>query len=328
MKARLVCGRCGASSAQRRDQCPNPPSTIPAHVASAALLSRKTSGTDYPTTSLPLCLASPLEFRSSHKGFRGTSRRGGRPALSPAERRQRARDRKRRLRARNREKSRSESHVRMTDTTANRVPSTKGSTMKRNERNRSLRFVRLSVPQVPEPRLIAHMPATRRLPTTTKSPASSWHPAAVRRQALMRITALLPNQIYQSLSPASRRTFWLEEAPEARPNDPPASCRAIRTGAVVQSSLIGLAPTFVLTNTCFVYVPGQSDWAPGGAMPSRDRLCMNGGGRCDSRSLARRLHPRGGAGPQSRWSAPSAPEPKGGHHRRTSSRRTGRTGRR
>jgi len=126
MKARLVCGRCGASSAQRRDQ-----------VSESAIdytCSRCLCGSPVPENlrnGLPHDLstpvpASPLEFRSSHKGFRGTSRRGGRPALSPAERRQRARDRKRRLRARNREKSRSESHVRMTDTTANRVPEHKG----------------------------------------------------------------------------------------------------------------------------------------------------------------------------------------------------------
>jgi hypothetical protein len=41
----------------------------------------------------------PANLRASERGFSGTSQRGGRPALSPEERRQRARERKRRWRA-------------------------------------------------------------------------------------------------------------------------------------------------------------------------------------------------------------------------------------
>jgi len=135
MKARLVCGRCGASSAQRRDQVSESAHRLYLlHVASAALLSRKTSGTDYPRPLYPVP-ASPLEFRSSHKGFRGTSRRGGRPALSPGGAAPESADRKRRLRAGIARSLGANTHVRMTDTTANRVPEHKGEhSWKRNEK--------------------------------------------------------------------------------------------------------------------------------------------------------------------------------------------------
>jgi hypothetical protein len=55
------------------------------------------SGLSHGSVTPPSC--KPSESRKIPRGFSGTSRRGGRPALPPAERRRRARNKKRRQRA-------------------------------------------------------------------------------------------------------------------------------------------------------------------------------------------------------------------------------------
>lgn len=97
----LVCGLCEATSEERRDQVP---SEAAGYTCSRCLIGSEGSGREEKRDmevgkgSMIPPPSNPLELQSSERGFSGTRRRGGRPALPPAERRRRETGRKRRWR--------------------------------------------------------------------------------------------------------------------------------------------------------------------------------------------------------------------------------------